>query len=244
MRVVSADWVLPIDGAPIERGAVAFEGGHIAAVGPASELGQGEHFAESVIVPGLVNAHTHLEYAVYAGFGDGQPFGPWLRTHIERKARIGKDEFLAIARLGAAECLRSGVTTIADASFSGTAAAAASELGLRGIVALEVFGLEAGSADEARRRIAELEPVLDPRIRLGVSPHAPYSVSPELYRAAYELEVPVVTHVAESDDEVDYPETARVRSRQSARSRLQVSLPFAIWQRTAYSARTSSRRTA
>ncbi|MGI8606033.1 MAG: amidohydrolase family protein [Gaiellaceae bacterium] len=180
---------------------MAFEGGRIAAVGLASELGAGERFADSIIVPGLVNAHTHLEYA---GFGDGQPFGPWLRTHIERKARIGTEEFLAIARLGAAECLRSGVTTIADASFSGAAEVAASELGLRGIVAIEVFGLDAGRADDARRRIADLEPVLDPRVRLGVSPHAPYSVSPELYAAAYALGVPVVTHLAESEDEVDY----------------------------------------
>jgi cytosine/adenosine deaminase-related metal-dependent hydrolase len=138
VRVLSADWVLPIDRAPIERGAVAFEGARIVAVGPASELGEGERFADSVIVPGLVNAHTHLEYAVYAGFGDGQPFGPWLRIHIERKARIGAEEFLSIARLGAAECLASGVTTIADASFSGTAGVAASELGLRGIVASEL----------------------------------------------------------------------------------------------------------
>jgi len=204
VRVLSADWVLPVAGAPIERGAVAFEGGRIAAVGPASELGEGERFTDSVIVPGLVNAHTHLEYAVYSGFGDGQPFGPWLRTHIERKARVGEEEFLAIARLGAAECLGSGVTTIADASFSGMAAIAASELGLRGIVAIEVFGVEAGRADDTRKRIAELEPILDLRIRLGVSPHAPYSVSTELYRAAYELGVPVVTHLAESDDEVDY----------------------------------------
>ena len=148
-QVLSADWVLPVDGAPIEDGAVAFEGGRIAAVGSASELGEGERFAESVIVPGLVNAHTHLEYAVYAGFGDGQRFGPWLRTHIERKARIGEEEFLAIARLGAAECLRSGVTTIADASFSGMAALAASELGLRGIVAIEVFGAR-GRASRGR----------------------------------------------------------------------------------------------
>ena len=84
------------------------------------------------------------------------------------------------------------------------AAMAASELGLRGVVAIEVFGQEAERADTARRRMEELEPVLDPRVRLGISPHAPYSVSPELYRAAYELGVPVVTHLAESEDEVDY----------------------------------------
>ena len=67
MRVLSADWVLPVAGAPIERGAVAFENGRIAAVGPASELGEGERFADSVIVPGLVNAHTHLAMNLFRG---------------------------------------------------------------------------------------------------------------------------------------------------------------------------------
>ena len=62
---------------PRRAGCRRLEGGRIAAVGPASELSEGERFTDSVIVPGLVNAHTHLEYAVYSGFGDGQPFGPW-----------------------------------------------------------------------------------------------------------------------------------------------------------------------
>ena len=70
-RVLSADWVLPIEGPPIEDGAVAIEDGRIAAVGRSDELGRATHHEDAVIVPGLVNAHSHLEYAVYAGFGDG-----------------------------------------------------------------------------------------------------------------------------------------------------------------------------
>ncbi|MBI4172704.1 MAG: amidohydrolase family protein, partial [Actinobacteria bacterium] len=140
MDLLSADWVLPVEGSPIEQGAVAIEHGRIAAVGTVAELGRGRHFEEAVILPGFVNAHSHLEYAVYAGFGDGLPFAPWLLMHIERKARIGLPEMEAIARLGAAECLRSGITTVADSSFSGAAAPACAELGLRAIVHLEVFG--------------------------------------------------------------------------------------------------------
>ena len=63
------------------------------------------HFDDAVILPGIVNAHSHLEYAVYAGFGDGQPFGPGSRTHIARKGRLDADEMVAIARRGAAESL-------------------------------------------------------------------------------------------------------------------------------------------
>ena len=125
MIVYAADWVLPVEGTPIPFGGVAVADGRITGVGPADELeGEVRRFPDAAIVPGFVNAHTHLEYAVYAGFGDGLPFGPWLHTHMERKARIGWDEFLAIARLGAAESLASGVTTIGDASFSGAAATA------------------------------------------------------------------------------------------------------------------------
>jgi 5-methylthioadenosine/S-adenosylhomocysteine deaminase len=203
--VYAADWVLPVEGAPIAHGGVAVAEGRVAAVGPADELeGEVHRFGDAAIVPGFVNAHTHLEYAVYAGFGDGLPFGPWLHTHIERKARIGWEEFLAIARLGAAESLASGVTTIGDASFSGAAALAAAELGLPAIVFLEIFGADPAGVEELRGRLAELAGAVDGRVTLGVSPHAPYSVSPDVYAAAYDLGLPIATHLAESDDERDY----------------------------------------
>src|SRR5207253_3186333 len=78
VQVLSADWVLPIEGEPIEDGAVAIgDDGRIAAVGRAAELGAGRRFECAAIVPGFVNAHAHLEYAAYAGFGDGLEFAPW-----------------------------------------------------------------------------------------------------------------------------------------------------------------------
>jgi cytosine/adenosine deaminase-related metal-dependent hydrolase len=198
MRVLSADWVLPVSGPPIRDGAVAFDGGEIVAVGPASELGRGEHFPDCVILPGFVNAHSHLEYAVYAGFGDGLSFAPWIGVHIERKARIGFEDMVDIARLGAAECLRSGITTVADASFSGASAIACAQLGLRGIVYLEVFGDPAQLDERFERNRERVADSLGDRVRLGVSPHAAYSVSPELFAACLDLGLPVATHVAES----------------------------------------------
>lgn len=197
--------MLPVEGPPIEQGAVAIENGRIAAVGTIAELGRGRHFPDAVILPGFVNAHSHLEYAVYAGFGDGLPFAPWLLIHIERKARIGLPEMEAIARLGAAECLRSGITTVADASFNGAAVTACAELGLRAIVYLEVFG---ESAEQLTTRFeTNLERIrgsLSDRVRLGVSPHAPYSCGVELYAACLGLGLPVATHLAESDDEHEW----------------------------------------
>jgi cytosine/adenosine deaminase-related metal-dependent hydrolase len=202
MRIVSADWVLPVSGEPIRAGAIAIEGERVAAVGTQDELGRGEHHPDAVIVPGFVNAHSHLEYAVYAGFGDGLAFAPWILVHVERKARIGFDEMEHIARVGAAECLRSGVTTVGDASYSGAAAKACAQLGLRAVVYLEVFGSTKEQLEtrfEANReRIGDF---LSDRVRLGVSPHAPYTVTPELYAACLELGLPVATHLSESADE-------------------------------------------
>jgi cytosine/adenosine deaminase-related metal-dependent hydrolase len=204
-EVVSADWVLPVAGPPIQDGAVAIENGRIAAVGPAAELGTGTRYDEAAIVPGFVNAHSHLEYAVYAGFGDGLSFGPWILLHVERKAKLGPDEMEAIARLGAAQCLASGITTVGDASFSGAAALACAALGLRAIVYLEVFGRGpepiAGRFAETRERIAD---VLGDGVRLGISPHAPYTCSAELYAACLELGLPVATHLAESEAEQEW----------------------------------------
>ena len=205
-EILSADWVLPVSAPPIEEGAVAIEDGRVAAVGPAAELGSGTQYPGAVILPGFVNAHSHLEYSVYAGFGDGiGDFAAWVDLHTQRKRRIGFEEMLDSARLGAAECLASGITTVADCSYSGAAGVAAAELGLRALVYLEVFG---DAAEAAVQQFAELrervEPFLSAQIRLGISPHAPYSISPSVYRTCFELGLPVATHLSESASEVRY----------------------------------------
>ena len=204
-RVLSADWVLPVEGEPIEHGAVAIAGGRIAAVGTAAELGEGDHFPGAAIVPGLVNAHTHLEYAVYASFGDGLSFGPWIALHVERKRRIGRAEMEAIALLGAADCLRSGVTTVGDLAFTGASAHACAELGLRAIVYLEVFGEEpAGAMEQFAEKREYVDGAVSDRVRVGVSPHAPYTCSTDVYAASGALGLPVATHLNESQDELDW----------------------------------------
>jgi cytosine/adenosine deaminase-related metal-dependent hydrolase len=207
--VLSADWVVPLEGPPIRDGAIAIaDDGTIAAVGERRELGGETHYADAVILPGFVNAHTHLEYEVYAGFGDGLGFADWIGLHVERKARIGLEDMEAIARLGALECLRSGITAVGDCSFSGAAATACGDLGLRGIIYLEVFGATAepipGRFEPMRERIS---PALSDDVRLGISPHAPYTCTIELYRAADALGLPVATHLAESDAETEYLRT-------------------------------------
>jgi cytosine/adenosine deaminase-related metal-dependent hydrolase len=204
---VSADWVLPVDGPPIRDGRVAWEDGRIVEVGP----GRSErHLEGAAILPGLVNAHSHLEYAVYAGFGDGLDFGRWIALHIERKRRLGMEEMEAIARLGAAECLAAGITTVGEASYSGAAATACAELGLRAIVYLEVFG--PGTEQMATRFAVNRDRIagdLSERVRLGISPHTPWTAPLELWQEAVHLGLPVATHFAETEAEVEWSRTGR-----------------------------------
>jgi 5-methylthioadenosine/S-adenosylhomocysteine deaminase len=199
---LSADWVLPLDGPPVENGLVELEGGRIVDV----REGRAErHHADAAIVPGFVNAHSHLEYAVYAGFGDGLAFGPWIAIHVERKGRLEHADMLAVARCGVAESLRSGITTTADYSYGGAAAVAAEEAGLRAIVYLEVFGADPEAAAQqfaAKRALVEETPL----VRIGVSPHAPYTCSLDVYRWCLSLGIPVGTHLAESAAENDWLE--------------------------------------
>ena len=209
MTVLSADWVLPVSGAPIENGAVAFDRGRITAVGTAAELGSGERFEDAVILPGFVNAHSHLEYAGYAGFGDGLSFAPWIGLHVARKRRLDQADMEALARAGAAGCLRSGITTVGDCSYSGAAATACAELGLRAIVYLEVFGEDAGALTRFEELRTQVAGALSDRVRLGISPHAPYTCTIELYEACAELGIPIATHLSESEAELEYLLTGR-----------------------------------
>jgi cytosine/adenosine deaminase-related metal-dependent hydrolase len=212
----AADWVVPVSSAPLAGGAVLVEGERIAAVGPAAELAAAHPGAERValpgcvLAPGFVNLHSHIEYAAYSGLGDGLAFGPWIACHRDRTVRVGRDGLAAMARLGAAESLRSGVTTLVDASYAGATVAACTAAGLRAFVAIEAFGGDDADAvavaDELDRRLAALAADAGPRVELAVSPHAPFTVGlplfTEMVSRARARGMRVVTHLGESRHEL------------------------------------------
>jgi 5-methylthioadenosine/S-adenosylhomocysteine deaminase len=125
-------------------------------------------------------------------------------VHIARKQTLDFDAMRAIARRGACESLASGVTTTADYSFSGAAGLAMADAGLRGTCYLEVF--DAGDATDARAQFERKRALVTETglLRLGVSPHAPYTCSLDVYRWCLSLGVPVGTHLAESVNENDW----------------------------------------
>ena len=213
--LVAAGLVLPVASPPIRDGAVLVRDGAIAAVGPRETVHASapdaavEAFPDAALVPGFVNAHTHLEYGAFGGFGDGRSFAAWLAGFVRGQAALDHDAIAASAALGALQCLRSGVTTVADCSHAGAAVGAARTAGLRAIVHLETFGVGDPAPGLARleRALADAEADAGGLVELGVSPHAPYTVGPELYAAAHALAaargLPLATHLAESQAELD-----------------------------------------
>jgi cytosine/adenosine deaminase-related metal-dependent hydrolase len=202
---LAADWVVPMDGPPIADGAVEVTDGRIVSVGPANGR-EDASYREAMILPGLVNAHTHLEYAAMGGFGDGLPFTPWIGDHIRRKDTQTVDDLLDQARTGAAACLAGGVTTVADCCYAGTVAQAAGEAGLRAIVYLEGFSVWDGL--EARIEAALDALPVSELVSAGVSPHAPFTVTHADYAMLIALArrrgLPVATHLLESARETEH----------------------------------------
>ena len=206
-----ATWVLPITSPPIVNGTVVVEGDRIAWVGPRERAPDGRdvELGESLLLPGLVNAHTHLDLTAMRGVLHGMPFFAWVRALVALREELTAAELLDSARLGILEGLRAGITTYADTAPNEAPFEAMRELGVRGIAYREVFGPDPARCEDAmgelRATVTALRARETPLARVGVSPHAPYSVSDALFRAAAGLArregLPLATHVGESDDE-------------------------------------------
>src|SRR5687768_1931665 len=207
-----ARWVLPITQPPIENGTVVESAGLISYVGPreTAPAGDDTELGDAILLPGLVNTHTHLELTVMRGFLEDCRFSAWIdKLRQSRNETLTDEMLLDSARFGIVEGLESGVTTYADTCSSGVVLRAMRELGVRGVMYQEVFGPDPSHTDKAMReledRILALERHQTDLVRLGVSPHAPYTVSDPLYdaaaRFAHERGLPLAMHVAESEAE-------------------------------------------
>ncbi|HKQ51926.1 MAG TPA: amidohydrolase family protein [Pyrinomonadaceae bacterium] len=214
-----ARWVLPLASPPIEDGGVAVEGSRIIGTGTRDELlaqfprATPRDFGEAAILPGFVNAHSHLELTGMRGFLEREEsdFRAWLgKLTLTRLERLTPDDLYVSAAWGAVEAARAGVTCLADASDAAASSMRAlADVGLRGIVYQESFGPNPADAranfELLSEKVALLRELESERVRVGVSPHAPYTVSPpqleliaEYARAEH---LPLMMHAAESEAE-------------------------------------------
>ncbi len=211
-RRLAARWLIPVEGAPIEHGALLIgPDGRVQSVGPDSSVPRpsdvlAEDFGNAVILPGLINTHTHLELTGFAGQIQELDFPAWIRRLRELKANRPPAEYVDAARHGLAACYAAGVTTIADTGDSGAVIQALSESGGSGVAYQEVFGPHPEQAEPSlaglREKVAVLGRWSGERVRIGVSPHAPYSVSGPLFHAvaawSRSERLPLAVHIAES----------------------------------------------
>lgn len=215
---LSARWALPVDGPPVRDAAVLIDAtGRIGDVGPLTAIPSPPDaltidLGDVVLLPGLVNTHTHLELGGFAASASDLDFRSWILNIRRLKQGRTPAEYLAAARTGVQECWAGGVTTIADTGDSGAVIEALRELGASGVAYHEVFGPHPDDCEEAFRgfttRFAELTGFETPRVKLAASPHAPYTVSGPLFARvagwAQERDLPLAVHLAESAAEHEF----------------------------------------
>lgn len=219
MNVYLARWVVPVAGPPIENGYLLVgEEGQIAAVGPADELlgrprdAERHELGESMLLPGLINAHAHLELTGYRDQLPRGPLWPWIDRLIElRQERTDEDERHAVRR-GVAESLAAGVTHVADISRTGLSAEVLAEYPIRKCCYVELIsGARRPPADPAALMTLANEISVQTaagNVRVGVSPHALFTVTEaDLADAACRIAargLPVTVHLLETADEAQW----------------------------------------
>lgn len=204
-----------------ERGAMAVAGGKIAAVGPSDELKARYDGARAtvdargaILVPGLVNTHTHAAMNLLRGIADDLPLDRWLTEDIfPAEAKNVSPEFVYDGTmLAALEMIRGGTTTFADMYyFEADAARAVDKAGLRAVLGETFIDFPVPDHKDLAATLAYMKVYVAkwksrPRITPAAAPHSPYTCSPETLAAARELalkeDIPILIHVAETKKEL------------------------------------------
>ena len=219
MTVFRAAWVVPVDQRPLRDGWVAVDGGRIAAVGhgppPLDAVGPTRDLGRVALLPGLVNAHAHLELSWLRNrVPPAAAFTSWVKQLIVARGRgperTDDPAVIDAAEAAATEARAAGTSAVGDVSNSLASVTPLAVSGMRGLVFHELLGFMETGGDllartaEARAAAARVHE----RVRISVAPHAPYSVSPELFQAigaeVRRSEVPFTSvHVAESVEELE-----------------------------------------
>jgi len=202
-------------------GAVAVRGTEIVAVATAEAISAAYEAAEVVscsgkyVLPGLVNAHTHVPMTLLRGLADDLRLDVWLIGYVMPTEReFVSPEFCRLGtKLACAEQIRSGITTFADMYYyEADVARATAEAGMRGVLGQTILKFPAPDAESYEESLAYARAFIEewrghPLITPAVAPHAPYSSTPEMLRRvtelALEFDVPVLIHIAETRQEIE-----------------------------------------
>jgi cytosine/adenosine deaminase-related metal-dependent hydrolase len=232
--LLTAAWIFPVASPAIEGGGILVQGGKIGALVSSAEAQSlkaaqpqlpHEHLPGAALTPGLFNLHTHLDYTNLAHLEafNGESMFDWLEDLVSQsRSALNTAELLGQSALaGARQAALAGTSFVVDSTFSGAPAQALAEVGLKGLVGLELFGLDSEKADLLfnlwQERLAQLtatagsalqDALQSGRVRLTIAPHAPYTVAPALWLKAKhwakERGLPLTCHLAESDNEFNW----------------------------------------
>jgi cytosine/adenosine deaminase-related metal-dependent hydrolase len=200
--------VFPVDRPPIENGVVTIDrDGWIVAVGTATEAADVKDLGDVALFPALVNCHTHLEFShLKKPLGNpGMRLDRWIRLVIAERGQSGEQSSVAIES-GLRECARDGAALIGDIATSPSAAY--EDRGHLLVPFVEVIGFSRARADSALVAVQKsLSALRNSCGEVGISPHAPYTVSPALLEKLIALSseriLPVAIHLAESEAELE-----------------------------------------
>jgi cytosine/adenosine deaminase-related metal-dependent hydrolase len=208
--------VLPISGPPIDNGCIRLSGDRIEQVGrwdPAERSADVDilDLGDSILLPGLVNAHCHLDYTDMSGLLPPQKlFTDWIKLMLATKAEWNYTEFAESWLHGAQMLLRTGTTTVGDfEAVPELVPDVWSATPLRVVSFLELTGVRSRRSPQAilQEALERIDQWADSRSHGGLAPHAPYSTLPELIQlsaaAARERHLPLSIHVSESELEFD-----------------------------------------
>ena len=203
--IIRARTIVTMNGAPIENGAVAIAGDKITDVGSfaavaARNTGEIVDLGEQILLPGLINAHCHLDYTCLRGkIAPPKSFADWIRSINAEKAMLSPDDYVDSIQRGFEEATRFGTTTIANLT-------AFPELIARTTPPIRTWWFaELIDVREPANAEAIVERAVDLLKRVqnwGLAPHAPYTASPQLYARCEAVAGLLTTHLAESEDEM------------------------------------------
>lgn len=215
IRAYRARWIITLTGQPVENGVLVVSRGRIVRADSITRIPYVD-LGDVALIPGLVNAHTHLEFSnLFEPVPAGPSFPEWLRRVVEVRGP-DPDPKSAISQ-GLRESIAAGVTLVGDIATTGWSPEDYAGSPLRGVTFQELIGLGAQRATE-RLAVAEghlkrdIDHSLPAEWTAGLSPHAPYTVRPELFArvcqmAAGHPSVPVAMHLAESREELELLQT-------------------------------------
>jgi cytosine/adenosine deaminase-related metal-dependent hydrolase len=206
-HTLTARWIFPVAGSPLPNGTVTLHGATIEAIEPRGVRSPDEDLGNAAIIPGLVNAHTHLDLSGTRGRippTDPSHFTDWLRSVIAYRRTLTLEQVQVDIQLGLAECLRFGTTLLGDITADGGSWDAIVGAQTRAVVFRELIGLSAERAEAARVAGWEWYQThpATPTCKPAISPHSPYSARESLLIGADER-ITVAIHLAESPGELE-----------------------------------------